>query len=148
MAFQIQQVDQDSSKIFLLFDEVSGAMAKVAPSYGFNLFSLAFQVNQQPISIITEPERPSELAKFPSRFGHPILFPFPNRISGGKFHWEGQDYEIPVTNGGNAIHGFAHTAEWRVVETLTNDDSASITGEFRLSRDAPEHLRHWPADAQ
>ena len=84
----------------------------------------------------------------PTRNGHPILFPFPNRLRGGKFHFAGKDYHLPLTesSGSHAIHGFAPRVPWRVVGTESGPDFASVTGELRLSRDVPGGLDLWPAD--
>ena len=39
----------------------------------------------------------------PSGSGIPVLFPFPGRIQGTVFHWEGKDYSLPAGDGqGNA----------------------------------------------
>ena len=75
--------------------------------------------------------------------GIPILFPFPGRIAGTTFHWEGREYSIPPGDGrGNAIHGFVLDRSWRVLEQAAN----KLTGQFQASRDDPELLRCWPAD--
>jgi aldose 1-epimerase len=48
--------------------------------------------------------------------------------------------------GKNAIHGFACRRPWRVVSQGADDAAAWVTGEFRLSQDAPEARDLWPAD--
>ena len=84
----------------------------------------------------------------PTRSGHPVLFPFPNRLRGGRFHFAGRDYQLPLSesSGKHAIHGFAPRVPWRVVETDSGADFASVTGELRLSKDVPGGLDLWPAD--
>lgn len=84
----------------------------------------------------------------PTRNGHPILFPFPNRLRGGKFHFAGRDYQLPLTesSGKHAIHGFAPRTRWRVVDTDAGPESASVAGELQLSKDVPGGLDIWPAD--
>ena len=47
----------------------------------------------------------------------------------------------------NAIHGFAPRVPWRVVGTAATDADASITGQFRMSQDAPASAHLWPGDA-
>ena len=84
----------------------------------------------------------------PTRNGHPVLFPFPNRLRDGRLHFAGQDYQLPLTesSGRHAIHGFAPRTPWRVIDTSTGMESASVTGELQLSRDLPGGLTLWPAD--
>ena len=50
---------------------------------------------------LNSPERP--------RCGIPFLFPIFGRLTEGAYTWEGTKYEM-------AIHGFAHTSAWQVVE--------------------------------
>ncbi len=80
----------------------------------------------------------------PTRSGHPVLFPFPNRLAGGRLNFEGQTYQLTLneSTGKHAIHGFTPRNPWRVVET----SSDSITGEFHLSRDLPDACTQWPSD--
>src|SRR5579884_954547 len=82
----------------------------------------------------------------PSRSGIPVLFPFPNRIRAGRYTWAGKTYQLPTNDpaGKNAIHGFALHSAWRVVDAGANEKSAWVTGEFQISRDAPDALALWP----
>jgi aldose 1-epimerase len=84
----------------------------------------------------------------PTRSGHPVLFPFPNRLRDGRFTFEGKTYQLPLNEsmGKHAIHGFTPRNPWRVVGTDTGAESAAITGQFRLSRDLPSARDLWPAD--
>ena len=67
---------------------------------------------------------PAALRKTPSRYGLPLLFPFPGGMRGGTYHWAGREYVVPPTypDGSDpdgptvVIHGFAHIRPWRLVE--------------------------------
>lgn len=75
--------------------------------------------------------------------GIPLLFPFPGRIAGGTFTFRGRAFAIEPSDGrGHAIHGFAHTRPWRVLDHERN----RIVGEFHASVDDPRLLAYWPAD--
>ena len=82
----------------------------------------------------------------PTRSGHPILFPFPNRLKFGRFEFAGKTYQLPLTESTktHAIHGFTPRTPWRAAGTTAEGDSASITGELQLSKDLPGAV--WPAD--
>jgi aldose 1-epimerase len=45
-----------------------------------------------------------------------LLLPWPNRIAGGRYKFEGQEYQLPLTEPslGNAIHGLARWQRWTV----------------------------------
>lgn len=49
-----------------------------------------------------------------------VLIPFPGRVAGGRYRWDGLDYQLAQTDkdGPNAIHGFVRNVDW-VVESRT-----------------------------
>lgn len=62
-----------------------------------------------------------------------LLFPFPNRLREGRYHWEGQEYTFPVNDGqtGNALHGFGMDKPMQVAEVQTAAGEASIRCIYR-----------------
>ncbi len=147
MRFRIEHIRIDGFDTTRLVDQDSGAFAQVAPALGFNLFRLHLNLAGKPLAILLEPPSLNELQANPSRYGHPILFPFPNRIRQGRYVWKGREYETPVNPSGHAIHGYALRSAWRVVAEEATASFARIEAEWKLSIDAPDHLRHWPSDA-
>lgn len=124
-------------------DAATETRATIAPELGFNCYSFQTTILGELVEALDIlPEFLSGNSR-PTRNGIPILFPFPNRIRGGKFTWDGVDYELPATDTlGNAIHGFCSDRAWRVVRQGVD----FVTGEFQLSLDAPDRLQLWPAD--
>lgn len=108
-------------------------MAVVEPDVGFNLRSLVVDGFDY---VHAEPGFPAEGK--PTHNGTPVLFPWPNRIAGARFTWEGAEYELPRNepSTGCSIHGYAVAAPWRVVTSGPDH----VTGEFIVERDSP-----WPA---
>lgn len=49
-----------------------------------------------------------------------VLIPFPGRVAGGRYKWDGLEYQLPITDkdGPNAIHGFVRKVDW-VLESRT-----------------------------
>lgn len=47
-----------------------------------------------------------------------VLVPWPNRIGGGRYRWDGEEFRLPLTEPekGNAIHGLLRWTSWQVVE--------------------------------
>lgn len=129
--------------VITLFDESTGATARVHAGFGFNCFDLRLPAGGQlPQILWAEPGFESGSER-PSGSGVPLLFPFPGRIAQGRFDWEGTTYEIPPTdNRGNAIHGFVLNRPWRVIER----SATRVVGEFQGSIDAPDLADRWPAD--
>lgn len=48
-----------------------------------------------------------------------VLLPWPNRIRGGRYTWDGREHQLPVdeTDLGNAIHGLTRWRSWQLRES-------------------------------
>ncbi|GIX04127.1 MAG: aldose 1-epimerase [Planctomycetaceae bacterium] len=129
--------------VITLLEPSSRSQAKIAPARGFNCFSFETWIGGQWVQVLDAvPDFESGHGK-PSGSGIPLLFPFPNRIRGGSFDWQGTCYQLPLNDRfGHAIHGFCHDRPWRVL----TEGPQSARAEFQLSVDAPERLPWWPCD--
>lgn len=60
-----------------------------------------------------------------------VLIPFPGRLGGAKYVWDGIEYTLPINDkdGPNAIHGFTRLMEWEIIER--RDDQVSFGLLFR-----------------
>ena len=61
-----------------------------------------------------------------------LLFPFVNRLDGGKYNWQGQDlrFDVNEPSRGNALHGLVYNKPFKVV-------SQSLTAEIAICVLAP-----------
>jgi len=147
MSFRVETEARGGRKVYSLHDDATGASARILPSFGFNMFDLrlplAGQVRPVLVSAPDFADRPSH----PAGNGTPILFPFPNRIRGGQFSFQGRTFHLPPTNGPNAIHGFAMEPAWDVVEHKAASDEAFLVGRYQISKQSPDARSLWPADA-
>ena len=118
--------------------EDGGTRAEVWPALGFNCFRWHVPHGTEVLDLLyADPDLFG--SGRPTRSGIPVLFPFPNRIRGGQFTWEGKTYQLPANDPAmkNAIHGFACRRPWRVVDQGTDGSTnAWVTGAFRGSADA------------
>jgi aldose 1-epimerase len=127
-------------------DPRSGSTAKIAAELGFNCFEFLARFDGQSVDVIDA--APDFIQGKQSFSGHgiPLLFPYPNRIRKGQFSWADKNYQLPAGkvayNKDNAIHGFCLDRPWRVADS--GEDF--VTGEFQLSREAPNLKEFWPAD--
>lgn len=78
---------------------------------------------------------PQDLAERPTRFGCPILFPFPGHVLGARYRWGGVARALPPTGPGPIayVHGFAARLPWSLVRS--GDDA--VAGELLTTRDIP-----------
>ena len=68
------------------------------------------------LDVIAGPASPDAWREHPHRGGIPILFPWPGRIAGARFTFEGREYRMPVNDPlGHSIHGFACERAFRVI---------------------------------
>jgi aldose 1-epimerase len=99
------------------------AVAWVCPEIGGNTVAYAVQVGDRWVQVF-DVAPPAALRETPSRYGLPILFPFPGGMRNGRYQWGGLEHVVPPTYPGGSdpdgasivIHGFAHIRPWRFVE--------------------------------
>jgi aldose 1-epimerase len=133
--------------VLVLNDSRTGSTVRILPELGFNCFEFRTTVAGQVVDVIDASPQFASGQERPSGHGIPLLFPFPNRIRGGRYRWDGRDYEIPLTvashdGAGNAIHGFCLDRPWRVASRGAD----FAIGVFELGKDAPDRLACWPTD--
>ena len=131
-----------ASQIVEIADRESGSSARILVSLGFNCFSWRPVLDDGPREMLWAEPGFALGDKRPSSGGNPLLFPFPGRIGGAVFTFEGREYRLEPSDAfGNAIHGFVFNRPWRVVE----QSDARVVGEFQASVDDPSILEHWPS---
>ena len=124
-------------------DNASGSSARILPGLGFNCFSWRPVLEDGPREMFWADPEFEQGDKRPSGSGIPLLFPFPGRIAGTTFRFEGRNYELePGDPFGNAIHGFVYNRPWRVIE----QSGERVVGEFQATVDDASVLNRWPAD--
>ena len=133
---------------YTLTDRAGTVRAEVWPAFGFNCLQWQIRRDDDTWGDVLFRDPGWEQNPVPTRSGHPILFPFPNRLKHGRFTHDGREYQLPLneSSGTHAIHGFTPRNAWRVVGAGGERDHAFITGQFQLSRELPESLPLWPAD--
>ena len=132
-----------NSHVIEIADRASGSSARILASLGFNCFSWQPVLADGPREMLWADAEFERGDKRPSGSGVPLLFPFPGRIGGAAFTFQGREYQLePGDAFGNAIHGFVFNRPWRVVEQSDH----RVVGEFQASVDDRSILERWPAD--
>jgi len=147
MAYRVTTEDRGGGKVYTLHDDATGASASILPAHGFNLFDLRLPVAGQVRPVLASADDWADKPQGGAGNGTPILFPYPNRVRGGVYEYHGRRYQLPVTLGPNAIHGFALDASWDVIDQKATETEASVTGRYQISKDSPKALPNWPTDA-
>ena len=102
-----------------------GARAEIIPSWGGSV--LALELGGRPV---LEPAPFDEIARKPTSYGIPILFPFPNRIRDGRFSFEDAELKIEPPR-----HGLVRDKPWVVTGSGASEREAWAT----LRIDARDH---------
>ncbi len=130
-------------QVVTLRDENHGSRARILVSQGFNCFEFQTRLGDRVVDALWASVGHESGEHRASSSGIPLLYPFPGRIQGTSFEWQGKTYALEEGDGrGNAIHGFVHTRPWRVLEQT----ETKVVGQFQASLDDPSLKDRWPAD--
>ncbi|MGC8631792.1 MAG: aldose 1-epimerase [Thermoprotei archaeon] len=98
-----------------------------------NYGALLNQFSFQGFEFIESHASPEALISGPTRAGCAVLMPFANRISGGKYSFNGKSYFLPINERGrdNAIHGLLTDKVWDVICLYGDEAPEESVGEQR-----------------
>jgi aldose 1-epimerase len=105
--------------VYRIVSEDGDAVAWLCPEIGGNTIAYAVWAGGRWVQLF-DIGRPDQLRETPSRYGLPILFPFPGSMRTGSYQWGGRTYQVPPTYPGGSdvvIHGFAHILPWQFWES-------------------------------
>lgn len=104
-------------------DAQSGNSFSIVPNYGACLTDLVFKGH----AILDS--YPTYEALIENKWSKSaFLFPFPNRLKDGVYHFEGKSYQFPINNAatGNAIHGFGKSLKMETSDIECTENSATV----------------------
>jgi galactose mutarotase-like enzyme len=122
-----------NSALVRLSDAHGSALAWIAPEAGANCIAFAVRRAGEWVNLLFS-AGPDALRSRPTRFGIPLLAPFPGLLPGGSYTWRGIEYRLApnAADGRTFAHGFAHDRPWRVTR--------QSAGDVELALNAPEAL--------
>lgn len=126
--YQVTTRQEAEERVYVLEDTVQGLRAELVPGIGAQCFRLQWTHQGVIYDLLRSPENLEALREEPIQYGIPVLFPFPNRIAGGQFTFEGQQVRLPITEPerGNAIHGLVLDAPWSVALSGADEHCAFV----------------------
>src|SRR5688572_17138010 len=127
----------ESGGVVTLRDTERRAEARIAPERGNNVthFRTTAVGSDEVVEVFLSPREPGGLGANGYSAGNPILFPFPNRVKGGTYVFEGKRHQLDVneTARGNHIHGLVSNRAWKSGETGASEtDGAWHRASFQL----------------
>ena len=108
----------------ILSNRTGQALLACTPSHG----SILVELSLNGIQLLDAPLTPEEL-RINRWYKNTLLYPFPNRLKDGHFHWAGKDYHFPINEPSTdtALHGFGATRKMQLLDQKTTKETASIT---------------------
>ncbi len=123
-----------------------GVEAAIAPWCGANLMKLALSPGKgrPAVELVDAPADADTLAATPTRWGSPVLFPFPGRVKNSRFTYRGREYQLDAPGDGKpAIHGFVLKRPFTIDEYGAGDQSAYAV--LSCAGDDPDIIRQFPS---
>src|SRR5262249_38708382 len=102
-----------------------------------------------PVELFVPTDDLEALRQNPIRAGLPILFPFPNRVRGGGYTFEGTSYKMAHLlakgwdSAGHAIHGLVAERAWTVDQASAASQCAALRASLQLDK-TPEIVEQYP----
>jgi aldose 1-epimerase len=127
--FQVIEEKFGAYSSFKLTDSETGEYASILPYLGGTINGISLKHKNSIVNITDGYLTPEEAEKtLFSSFKGSNLFPFPNRIDGGKYNHLDKSYELPITfpNENNAIHGLVLDQKFEIISKEDGDVTCSL----------------------
>ncbi len=113
--------------VAVLRDQAAGSEVWVAPGLGNACLRFLVRIDGTPWHVLAEPPSEPAFREETTRYGIPILYPWPNRIHAGRFTFRGREHQIPPNSpGGHANHGLVRDQRWEVSASGGDSDGAFV----------------------
>ena len=103
---------------------------------GFGAVINKYIVNNSPFSFICGYQNYDELINQHPFFSRSAkLFPFPNRLNLGRYSFDNQNHQLPANFpwSDHAVHGLLYNQPFSITNSVTNEESASVTLQYQTS---------------
>lgn len=113
---------------YVLSNPTTGEALNILPELGGIIRKMIFKKNESLFNVIACADNDEQLIQQMGAYPATHLFPWGNRVRDGKYTFDGNAYQLPINEValGNAIHGFVAYAPFEVLETYSDENTASI----------------------
>jgi len=128
MEFSIATISENGLKQVILTDPVSRTKIVVLPQYGAMLHAFVIEQDGGMFNVIDNYSNTDEIGKELSiSFKSSKLSPFACRIPGGKYVYDGQEFELQHKfMDGSAIHGLLYNKAFKQTDSFFDEQKASV----------------------
>ncbi|MCF7948319.1 MAG: aldose 1-epimerase [Spirochaetia bacterium] len=132
MKYRVQQYSWKEISYLKLESTDTGEYISILPAHGGTVHQIALCVDGGLPQQILDCDAPEEIPLNPWFRGR-ILFPFDDRVHGGRYRFAGETYQLPINDpdGQDALHGFlyAQKLELALSEATQEYATAVLEGE-------------------
>ncbi len=127
--FVIKKEKFGTYSLYRLQDNKTGEYVTILPEFGGSVHSLVLKQNEELLNIIDGYHSAEDINNnLISSFKGSNLYPFPNRIEGGKYTFKGDTYHLrcnfPQEN--NAIHGLVYNKAFELISKEDGDFACNL----------------------
>jgi aldose 1-epimerase len=125
----------------LLKEEGTGTEIAILPAYGASLHAFRIRQGDRVFNVIDHYEDLATVQREMGKsFKSPKLSPFPCRIAGGIYDFEGATHTFSnLFSDGNAIHGLLYDKAFTVSEESANETAASLVLQYVYKKEEPAY---------
>lgn len=132
-------------ELFKITDTKTNEFVSILPETGGMLLDVAYNIGDKNFSVIDAYQTENELIEnLAISFKGSNLFPFPNRIDGGKYIYHDIEHQLRVnlSNENNSIHGLIYDKKFELLEMFADNEQAGIKLQYDNRGDLPGYP--WP----
>lgn len=136
-AFEIVEAPFGKLSQLTLKNNETGEYVSLVPTFGATLNQVALRKGEKVYELVDGCKTyEALLEEGKNTFKGSSLFPFPNRIKGGRYSFEGKEYQLPLNfpQENNAIHGLLLTEKFTIVAQEATAEKASVTLQYSYNR--------------
>lgn len=98
----------------------------VAPEAGGRLHQIWWRTSRAWTPILHEPSEPEDALSEPLSSSSFVMAPWPNRVDGGRFVFDGRLYDVPVHEGDHGLHGCTVFLPWKIERQTATECRLSV----------------------
>ncbi len=128
--FSVYREDFENKSCWKLVDNQSGHRVTILPFLGGAISSFTVQGADGQVELIDGYRNMEEIADgVETAFKGCNLFPYPNRVAGGRYRLGTEMLELPINFPleNNAIHGLIYKLPFQIEEKTENEDGCTLT---------------------
>lgn len=143
--FRVEILTHGKERAYVLRDGQTGASARICPATGNECTVLTLPGPDGRLHDLLPPLRTGTPVTSGTGRGIPILFPWPGRIPGGAYEFQGRRFQLRTAGERVrvAAHGFVEKRRWRVERAEADDGSARLVCRIGAA-DCPEVRAGYP----